>query len=70
MATNIPPHNLGEVVTALIDAGLTIEYLHEFDTVAWKALSFMEPCEGGLYRLPEGMPRLPLSYSISARKPL
>ncbi|WP_028465120.1 class I SAM-dependent methyltransferase [Nisaea denitrificans] len=61
-------HPVGEVVTALIDAGLQIEYLHEFDTVAWKALAFMEPCEGGLYRLPEGMPRLPLSYSISARK--
>ncbi|MEQ8334102.1 class I SAM-dependent methyltransferase [Nisaea sp.] len=63
-------HPVGEVVTALIDAGLRLEYLHEFDTVAWKALAFMEPCEGGLYRLPEGMPRLPLSYSISARKPL
>lgn len=63
-------HPVGEVVTALTDAGLTIEYLHEFDTVAWKALAFMVPCEGGLYRLPEGMPRLPLSYSISARKPL
>ena len=63
-------HPVGEVVTALIDAGLQIEYLHEFDTVAWKALAFMEPCEGGLYRLPEGMPRLPLSYSISARKSL
>ncbi len=61
-------HPVGEVVTALIDADLKIEYLHEFDTVAWKAVAFMEPCEGGLYRLPEGMPRLPLSYSISARK--
>ncbi|WP_420405021.1 class I SAM-dependent methyltransferase [Nisaea sp.] len=63
-------HPVGEVVTALVDAGLAIEYLHEFDTIAWKALAFMEPCEGGLYRLPEGLPRLPLSYSISARKPL
>lgn len=63
-------HPVGEVVTALVDAGLAIEYLHEFDTISWKALAFMEPCGGGLYRLPEGMPRLPLSYSISARKPL
>lgn len=63
-------HPVGEVVTALIDAGLGIEYLHEFDTIAWKALAYMEPCEGGLYRLPQGMPRVPLSYSISARKPL
>lgn len=61
-------HPVGDVVTALIDAGLRIEYLHEFDTVAWKALAFMEPCDGGLYRLPQGMPRLPLSYSISACK--
>ncbi|MEP3112942.1 class I SAM-dependent methyltransferase [Nisaea sp.] len=63
-------HPVGEVVTALVDAGLRIEYLHEFDTVTWKALAFMELCDDGLYRLPEGMPRLPMSYSISARKPL
>ncbi|UUX50119.1 class I SAM-dependent methyltransferase [Nisaea acidiphila] len=61
-------HPVGEVVTALIEAGLGIEYLHEFDTVAWKAFAYLVPCEGGLFRLPEGMPRLPLSYSISARK--
>ena len=63
-------HPVGDVVTALIDAGLQIEYLHEFDTVSWKALAFMELCDDGLYRLPKGMPRLPMSYSISARKPL
>ena len=63
-------HPVGDVVTSLIDAGLQIEYLHEFDTVSWKALAFMELCDDGLYRLPEGMPRLPMSYSISARKPL
>jgi SAM-dependent methyltransferase len=31
-------HGLGEIVTALIEAGLRLEFLHEHREVAWKAL--------------------------------
>lgn len=34
-------HGLGEIVTALIDAGLRLEFLHEHREVAWQALPWM-----------------------------
>ena len=63
-------HPIGDVVTALIEAGLTLDFLHEHDRVAWRALPFLEAAERGLWRMPEGRPRIPLSYSLSAHKPV
>lgn len=60
-------HTLGEVVTALAEAGLRIEFLHEHDRLVWPGL----PClvrRGDYYVAPDGTPRLPLSYSLKARK--
>jgi SAM-dependent methyltransferase len=34
-------HGLGEIVTALIDAGLTPEFVHEHKEIAWQALPWM-----------------------------
>jgi SAM-dependent methyltransferase len=62
-------HGLGEIVGALIDAGLTIELLREHRTCLWQALPFMVEGEGGWWRLPDRPERLPLMYSIRARKP-
>ncbi|HVJ56057.1 MAG TPA: class I SAM-dependent methyltransferase [Aliidongia sp.] len=62
-------HPLGEVVTALIGAGLHIEELRELDRAVvarWKA---MEPTEDGMFRMAAGMPRLPLMYVLKARRP-
>jgi SAM-dependent methyltransferase len=61
-------HGLGEVVSALIDAGLAIELLHEHQTCLWQALPFMIEDEDGWWRLPDRPERLPLMYSIRARK--
>ena len=63
------PHPLGSVVTALIAAGLRIEFLHEFDYTLWARWPFLEKNAAGEYHLPAGMPRLPLMYSIRASKP-
>ena len=60
-------HPLASVVQALIDAGLSIEMLHEHDGVAWKAFASLIEGEGRLWRFPD-KPWLPLSYSIKARK--
>ncbi len=35
-------HGLGEIVTAVIDAGLRLQFVHEHREVAWKALPTME----------------------------
>ena len=56
-------HPLASVVQALIDAGLSIEMLHEHDGVAWKAFASLIEGEGRLWRFPD-KPWLPLSYSI------
>jgi SAM-dependent methyltransferase len=58
-------HALADVVTALIDAGLTIELLREHDFTAFQRWPFL--VDG---RMPEGRPRLPLMYSLRARAAL
>lgn len=40
-------HGLGELVCAVLDAGLRIEFLHEHREVPWRALPFLEPVGPG-----------------------
>jgi SAM-dependent methyltransferase len=61
-------HPLGEVLGALIGAGLTLELLVEHDHQAYRQWPFMLR-GGSVYRMPEGTPRLPLMYTLRARKP-
>jgi SAM-dependent methyltransferase len=61
-------HPLGDVVNAVIGAGLTLELLREHDHAADRQWPFMEK-DGSVYRMPKGTPRLPLMYSLRARKP-
>jgi SAM-dependent methyltransferase len=61
-------HGLGAVVSALLTAGLQIEFLHEHDHTLFARWPFLERSEGGVYRLPEGVPSLPLMYSLLARR--
>jgi 2-polyprenyl-3-methyl-5-hydroxy-6-metoxy-1,4-benzoquinol methylase len=63
-------HGLGEIVTALIDAGLRIESLREYPFVDWK-LDFLVEDEDKSWRLPPSIKgELPLFFSILASKPL
>ncbi len=62
-------HHLGEIVTALIEAGLQIQFLHEFDWTVYRALPWMVETEPGVWRLPNGDQRLPLLFSLRALKP-
>ena len=61
-------HPIGDVVSALIDAGLRIDFLHEHDVIPWKPFALVEEAGDGLYRLPESFPSLPLLYSIKATR--
>ena len=60
-------HGLGAVVTAVIDAGLTVELLREHDHTLFPRWPFLVERDGA-YRMPDGMPSLPLMYSMRARK--
>ncbi|MPZ48950.1 MAG: methyltransferase domain-containing protein [Dehalococcoidia bacterium] len=62
-------HNLGEIVTSLIDAGLRIEFLHEFPFCGWEALPGMIKGDDGFYHPPAGSELVPFLFSIRARKP-
>ena len=59
---------LGTVVSSLIDAGLRLEFLHEFDYSVYQGYQFLVQDEDGLWRVPEGMPKIPLMFSIRAHK--
>jgi SAM-dependent methyltransferase len=63
-------HGLGEIVTALIDAGLRIESLEEHPFLYWAA-DFLVESEPGSDRfvLPPGPGELPLSFSLRATRP-
>ena len=63
-------HSLGEIVTSLIEAGLRLEFLHEFDFVEWP-VEFLVKGKDGRYRLPPGAKgELPLFFSLKASKPV
>jgi SAM-dependent methyltransferase len=58
-------HTMSDIINALIQAGLTIEYLHEFDTLFWANHGMVE-VGNGLYQYSTIKQRMPLSYSIKA----
>jgi ubiquinone/menaquinone biosynthesis C-methylase UbiE len=59
---------LGSVVTGLIEAGLRVEFLHEFDYSIYPQFPFLVQGEDGLWRPRPGLHRLPLLFSLRARK--
>jgi SAM-dependent methyltransferase len=62
-------HGLGEIVTALLDAGMTITGLTEHDSVPWEALpGQMEQSGGHEWRLADRPSRLACSYTLQAAK--
>jgi SAM-dependent methyltransferase len=63
------PHPVSKVVTSLIEAGLRIEFLHEFPFTIEKRFPFMERADDGYWRLTQGDGSIPLLYSIKATKP-
>jgi SAM-dependent methyltransferase len=63
-------HGLGEIVTALGDAGLQLTALEEHDSVPWDAMpGQMTPIGGGEFRLTDRPQRLPHTYTLQARRP-
>ncbi len=60
---------LGDVLTALAKAGLVLECLHEYPySNGWRGFENMCEVSGRRYTVPEGMPRLPLMFGLSAQK--
>jgi SAM-dependent methyltransferase len=61
-------HSLSAVLGGLIDAGLTITMFREHEVLPWRGLTSLVPASERMWRLPDGVPRIPLSYSVRAKK--
>ena len=65
-------HGLGEIVSAVIEAGCSIDFLHEQEWTVYRALPWLVETERGVWRLPgnDGEPdrRVPLMFSLRATK--
>jgi SAM-dependent methyltransferase len=60
-------HGLGEIVTALLDAGMTVTGLTEHTSVPWEALpGQMHQLADGEWQLTDRPERLPHSYTLQA----
>jgi ubiquinone/menaquinone biosynthesis C-methylase UbiE len=63
------PHPTSEVITSLIEAGLQIEFFHEFPFTTEHWFPFMEELGERGWRLTKQDGSVPLMYSIKATKP-
>jgi SAM-dependent methyltransferase len=61
-------HGIAEVLTAILDAGFTLELFHEHDYTLFPRWPFLVREGRDTYRLPPGTPSLPLMYSLRARR--
>lgn len=59
-------HSLGDVVNALIQAGLMLEHLNEFPCCVYDHFPFLELSPDGWYRFKYGVQSIPLTFSIKA----
>jgi len=61
-------HPVSDILKALIDNGMTLERIAEHEALPWQMFPMMVQGDDRLWRLPAGMPSLPLALSIGARK--
>ena len=61
-------YGVGQVVTSLIDAGLRVDFLHEFPFTCYAQIPFMEKGQDGYWRLPGEDQWIPLTFSVKASK--
>lgn len=61
-------HTLGDIVTALINAGLRIEFLHEHEFAVYEMFPFLEEGPTGEWKTPDSLKKIPLMFSIKAIK--
>jgi SAM-dependent methyltransferase len=60
--------SIADILTALLDAGLHIESFNEYDRLFFKVFPSMAPCSERWYRMPGYEGKLPLLFTLKARK--
>jgi SAM-dependent methyltransferase len=61
-------HTFEELVGSLIGAGLRVTGLREYPYLSFSWFPYMEKGADGFWRLPAGMPDIPLMYSLTATR--
>jgi SAM-dependent methyltransferase len=62
-------HSLGEVITALVEAGLRIEFVHEFPYSVYGCYPFLVEIAPEKFVMKDHPNGMPLLFSIRARRP-
>jgi hypothetical protein len=61
-------HGMGEIVNALIGAGLVIDALEEHDWTRFPRFPWLVPDGDGRWCVPVGRPRIPLAFTLEAHR--
>jgi hypothetical protein len=61
-------HPLSAIISTLLDAGLTIMMFREHEILPWQGVPILVPTPDRQWRLPDSHPRIPLSFSVRAKK--
>jgi hypothetical protein len=74
--TYVPQHpsyewdwSLGDILNALLQAGLQLESFHEYERLFFKRFPSMVDYSEGWYHFPQYAGKLPLLFTLKARKP-
>jgi len=62
-------HSLGEIINALLEPGLRIDRLTEHDWTVWQRYPWLVEIGRHQWAVPEGMPRMPLTFTLLASRP-
>lgn len=62
-------HSIGEILTALLDAGLVLDSFEETPYSAWTPWPELMVADGPGYRLREGAERVPMQFVATAHRP-
>jgi 2-polyprenyl-3-methyl-5-hydroxy-6-metoxy-1,4-benzoquinol methylase len=61
-------HPLGEIVSALIENGLQVEFLHEHAFSVFEQFPFLVTEQPGIWKFPQDPAPIPLMFSLRAKK--
>jgi SAM-dependent methyltransferase len=61
-------HPISEIVTAVIAAGLRVDFLHEFAETGFQRFTWLEETAPSVFTMPADRPSIPLMYSLRASK--
>ncbi|MBM3957485.1 MAG: class I SAM-dependent methyltransferase [Gemmatimonadetes bacterium] len=62
-------HSLGELFEAVTAAGLAVQSFREYPFCTYQAREGMVKGHDGLWRMPDGVLQVPLTFTLRARKP-